>query len=76
MKNEYDEMTSCNKCGGHNNYNAEALDGYTILEAFTICSVCKFKDYWAYGAFESRLEGFDNSKKYTTEQDDNNEINR
>ena len=64
MKNEYDVMESCNKCGSYNNYKAESLDGYTILEAFTVCSVCGFKDYWAYGAFESRLEGFNAIEKY------------
>ena len=75
MKSEYDVMTSCNKCSGHNNYNAAALDGYTVLEAFTVCSVCGFQDYWAYGAFESHLDGFNKSEKYTTEQDNDNEIN-
>ena len=64
MRNEYSVMSSCNKCGGHNNYNAESLDGYTVCEAFTVCSVCGFQDYWAYGHFESGQDGLNASRKY------------
>lgn len=60
----YDVMESCNKCGGLNDVTPTDVDGYTICEAETICTVCGFKDYWAYGHFESRLEMFSKCEKY------------
>lgn len=64
--NSYDELGSCNKCGGMNNEVVEvvAIDGGYVSECTTKCRDCGFEDYWAYGHFESGTEMKGKSKKY------------
>lgn len=59
-------MNSCNKCKGENEVIVtDTLDGHTIMEAKTICEVCGFEDYWAYGWFESGRDMTSNCEKYS-----------
>lgn len=62
----YDDYYSCNSCGSLNNTNKIIYeDYYLVCEVDTTCSVCGFNDYWAYGFFESRNDGFNKSEKYS-----------
>lgn len=69
-KTEYDELYSCNKCGGENivtELDSVWYSGVDVLsEANTVCKDCRFSDYWAHGAFQSRLDGYNECAKYTT----------
>lgn len=60
----YQHKSSCNKCGGENELLNESFDGYTICEAKTKCKSCGFDDYWAYGNFESSVDGYNKAKRY------------
>lgn len=64
--NEYDQVYSCNKCGGMNNEIKEITSTIEshICECITKCNDCGFEDYWAYGHFESGQEMKGKSKKY------------
>ena len=69
MKNKsivtgYDNCSSCNKCSGTNKVKIIDTIGYTICECETKCEDCGFEDYWAHGFFESRIDGYNMSKKY------------
>ena len=51
---DFHDKNYCNKCGLHTN-GIEVIDtedGY-VSEVNTECRVCKHKDYWAHGFFES-----------------------
>lgn len=63
-KKIYDKMRSCNNCSCKNDIKVVALDGYVTCEAETTCTNCGFKDYWAYGFFESGTCGYNKSEKY------------
>lgn len=58
-------MTSCNKCAGDNQVTevTQSEGGY-ILEAKTKCNDCGFKDYWAYGFFDSGQDMVSRCKRY------------
>lgn len=57
----YDDMNSCNACGGDNCNDVTVRDTVEgiICEVDTRCKLCGNEDYWAYGTFESNqwLEG-------------------
>ena len=65
----YDSMRSCNKCGSNKNTIVvrDSIES-TICECDTKCSICGFEDYWAYGFFESRQDGYDKALKYTNDK--------
>lgn len=62
---EYDCLESCNKCGGANNITPKSMEGTIVCEAETECTHCGFKDYWAYGYFQSGSEIIGKSEKYS-----------
>ena len=65
---EYHCMDSCNKCASETITSRVAQsDGGHISECETKCTVCGFKDYWAYGFFESGQEMVSNCEKYSFE---------
>lgn len=64
-KTAFDSPDSCNKCGKQNILILkDSIDYLTPCEYETECTVCGFKDYWAYGFFESRQDGLNRSDKY------------
>ena len=66
---EYDEPSSCNFCGGNNEVTATSWVASNMCEAETECTTCGRKDYWAYGFFESSIDGHNKSKKYSFNND-------
>lgn len=62
----FHEKFSCNKCGKETNDIIKVKNSinYDIAECETKCSNCGFKDYWAYGYFQSGAQGYDNCTKY------------
>lgn len=54
MPHLYDNMHTCPICGGDNNVDPKDFEGGQVSEAYTECTVCGFKDYWAFGYFESK----------------------
>ena len=64
----YDNPNSCNRCGGENIVNQTDSIEYTMCEAETECKDCGFKDYWAYGHFESGAEIVSKCKKYSLQK--------
>ena len=50
---KYHDLYSCNKCGKNNKITVKDYIEGIICEASTVCLNCGFKDYWAYGFFES-----------------------
>ena len=68
MDTEYHVLESRNRCSETNEVEVvDNTDGYTS-EAKTECLTCGFKDYWAYGFFESSQERESNCKKYVNQQ--------
>ena len=61
---KYDEPSFCNKCEGKNKLTATYNVDGTVCEYDSICLDCGHGDYWAYGFFESQIDGFNKSKKY------------
>jgi len=61
---EYHVITSCNKCAGYNEVDVCDSVGGGVSEATTECIDCGFKDFWAYGHFESGTEMVSNCQKY------------
>jgi len=64
MPGFYHDYTTCNKCGGSTEYEIKDTIANSISECETKCKDCGFEDYWAYGYFESRCEGYDACTKY------------
>lgn len=60
----YDSYLSCNKCSGVNEIRIKDSEENIICECETTCKSCGFTDYWSYGFFESRKDGYNMSKKY------------
>jgi len=65
---DYHCYDSCNKCSGVNDFNAVYSDTGHIEECETKCTICGFKDYWAYGFFESSQEIESKCKTYNFSQ--------
>ena len=66
IKVKYHRPDSCNRCSGKNSYKITSyLDGVTMLECKTVCTVCGFTDYWAHGFFESSQDIECKCKTYT-----------
>jgi len=61
LDTKYQNPYTCNKCTGQNNINGDLREG----EAMTECTECGFKDFWAYGFFESSQEMESNASSYT-----------
>ena len=62
---EYHVLESCNRCSQTNDVELiDTINGHAC-EAKTKCLTCGFKDYWAYGFFESSQERESNCEKYT-----------
>lgn len=61
---DYHCPESCNKCRGFNKYLKVDTGGGYLIEAETECTICGFKDYWAYGFFESGSEMVSNCETY------------
>lgn len=65
-KVKYDKLYSCNSCGGENkvtkiiSFMSSGLD-----EVNTECKECQYIDFWAYGVFQSRIDGYNECAKYT-----------
>lgn len=57
-------MDSCNKCAGENEVEVVDTTESHICEARTTCKQCGFKDYWAYGFFESSTEMESKCRRY------------
>lgn len=61
---KYQTYQTCNKCGGDNKIDpVDSIESY-ICEAETECTECGFKDYWAYGFFESLQDGYNSASRY------------
>ena len=64
VNREYHDKHSCNKCKGVTEIEVKSTSEWNIEEAKTICTVCGFTDYWAYGFFESSSYMISNCEKY------------
>lgn len=67
MSPKYDNKYNCNKCG-ETYVNTIKVTDYInniMCECETTCINCGFKDYWAYGFFESRSDGFNETGRYS-----------
>ena len=54
---KYHLINSCNKCGElQNEITPKSTIESHVCEAETLCKNCWFKDYWAYGYFESSCD--------------------
>jgi hypothetical protein len=63
---KYDNVNTCNSCGGKNKLSNESyLDRIQLLECDCTCQECGFFDYWSYGFFASREDGFDQCDTYS-----------
>lgn len=62
---QYDLVSSCNKCGGVNDYSVIDAMESIITECKTKCKDCGFEDHWAYGFFESSQGIESKCKKYS-----------
>jgi hypothetical protein len=65
-KTEYDDCRYCNKCGERSNelFEKDSIAN-TVCEYETKCTKCGFKDYWAYGFYESSGRIESKCKKYS-----------
>ena len=63
-KPEYHTRSTCNKCGGINKETVKDSGNGVVYESETMCTVCGFVDFWAYGFFMSAEDGFNECRKY------------
>lgn len=56
-KNQYHDHMYCPKCEGVNNITVEDNQELLTLECSTKCTECGHEDYWAYGYFQSVMDG-------------------
>jgi len=62
---QYHVLGSCNNCGEKCTIITRDGEEGVIYEATTHCKSCDFYDNWAYGLYESMVEGYDSCRKYT-----------
>ena len=53
MNKEYDIPFVCKKCMDKNITTVISIVSGTVLEYSTLCTVCGYESYWAYGYYQS-----------------------
>lgn len=61
---KYHDSSTCNKCGGENVIEVTEVVAGGVGECSTACKECGFEDYWAYGKFNSIVDGYNKCRKY------------